>query len=80
MSYFGAKDGAGVKERIIAAMPPHDTYIELFLGSGAVMRAKPPARLQIGVEANPKTVKAFPVPQAQEIITGDALRLSLIHI
>jgi len=73
MGYFGSKDGAGVKERIIAAMPPHDTYIELFLGSGAVMRAKPPARLQIGVEANSKTIAAHSYPHGAQIIHGDAL-------
>lgn len=73
MAYFGSKNGAGVKERIIAAMPPHDTYIELFLGSGAILNAKPPARLQFGVEVNSKTVAGHTYPEHAQIITGDAL-------
>ena len=32
-NYFGAKSGSGVAARIIAQMPPHDTYIEPFAGS-----------------------------------------------
>lgn len=31
-------------------MPPHDTYIETHLGGGAIMRRKPPALRNIGVE------------------------------
>jgi hypothetical protein len=37
MSYLGSKGGSGVYQKIIAEMPPHDTYIETHLGSGAVM-------------------------------------------
>ncbi len=33
---------------VIAEMPPHDTYIETHLGSGAVMLRKPPARQNWG--------------------------------
>lgn len=50
MKYLGAKSGSGVYQAIVAQMPPHDTYIETHLGSGAVMRAKPPAARSIGVE------------------------------
>lgn len=28
MSYLGSKAASGVYQRIIAEMPPHDTYIE----------------------------------------------------
>ena len=34
----------------INLMPPHQIYIELFLGSGAVMAEKRPARLNIGID------------------------------
>ena len=43
MSYPGGKNGAGVYQAIINQMPPHQTYIEGFLGSGAVLRMKKPA-------------------------------------
>ena len=44
MSYLGSKAASGVYQKIIAEMPPHDTYIETHLGSGAVMFFKPPAK------------------------------------
>jgi DNA adenine methylase len=40
-------------------MPPHDVYIEPFLGSGAVMRLKVPARLNIGVDLDPDPLAVF---------------------
>ncbi len=48
MSYLGSKAASGVYQKIIAEMPPHDTYIETHLGSGAVMFFKPPARRNFG--------------------------------
>lgn len=41
MSYLGSKAASGVYQKIIAEMPPHDTYIETHLGGGAVMLRKP---------------------------------------
>lgn len=52
MSYPGGKSMAGVYHRLINLMPPHETYIEPFLGGGALLLAKRPARLNIGVELN----------------------------
>jgi hypothetical protein len=43
MVYAGGKNGAGVYQTIINLMPPHDVYIEPFLGGGAIMRQKRPA-------------------------------------
>lgn len=40
MSYLGAKSGAGVFQTIINLMPPHETYIEPFFGSGAIYKKK----------------------------------------
>ncbi len=34
MTYPGSKSQAGVSQWIITNMPPHQTYIEAFLGSG----------------------------------------------
>ncbi len=52
MSYLGAKSGSGVYQAIINIMPPHDTYIETHLGSGAIMKLKAPARRTIGLDLN----------------------------
>ncbi|WP_225322384.1 DNA adenine methylase [Klebsiella pneumoniae] len=59
MSYLGSKAASGVYQKIIAEMPPHDTYIETHLGGGAVMLRKPPARQNWGVDIDPETVEAF---------------------
>lgn len=56
MSYPGAKDGSGVHQAIINQMPPHNTYVEPFLGSGAVMRWKRPARVNVGCDIDPAVV------------------------
>ncbi len=56
-SYIGGKGGAGVAQTIINQMPPHRVYIEPFLGAGAVLRAKRPADLTIGVELSPAVLR-----------------------
>ena len=50
MQYPGGKNGAGVYQKLINLTPPHSVYIEPFLGSGAVMRLKRPAGLNVGVD------------------------------
>jgi site-specific DNA-adenine methylase len=45
LSYPGGKGGAGVYQAIINQMPPHEVYIEPFLGAGSVLRTKRPAAL-----------------------------------
>lgn len=50
MTYPGGKNGAGIYQRIINHMPPHKTYIEAFLGSGAVIRNKKVALRNIGID------------------------------
>jgi DNA adenine methylase len=59
MGYLGSKGGSGVFQAVIAAMPPHDTYIETHLGSGVVMRAKPASARQIGIDINPAAIDAW---------------------
>lgn len=49
-SYTGSKNGSGVYQKIISEMPPHSVYVELFLGSGAIVRRKRPAVHSFGVE------------------------------
>jgi hypothetical protein len=58
-NYHGGKGQDGVFQRIINQSPRHDTYIEPFLGGGAVMRLKRPARRSIGVDPDPKIIDAW---------------------
>lgn len=62
MSYPGGKAGPGVYQQIINQMPPHDVYIEAFLGAGAIMRRKRPAGLNIGIEADAGVIANFGDP------------------
>ncbi len=71
MGYLGAKGGSGVYQAIINVMPPHDTYIEAFLGTGVVMKNKAPAMRNIGVDLNPGCVDGF--DYAAELFQTDAL-------
>jgi DNA adenine methylase len=50
MAWPGGKDGAGVYQRLINQIPPHDVFISPFLGDCAVMRRKLPAAVSIGID------------------------------
>ena len=58
MTYPGGKNGAGTYQKIINLMPVHTVYIEPFLGSGAIMRRKRPAILNIGIDVDAEAVTA----------------------
>ncbi|MCJ7795199.1 MAG: DNA adenine methylase [Thermoleophilia bacterium] len=55
--YPGAKSGSGVYQRIISQMPPHEVYVEPFLGGGSVMRHKRPARFNLGIDMDGEVVQ-----------------------
>ena len=63
-SYLGAKSGSGVYQTIINLMPPHETYIEGFLGTGAIMKRKAPAQVNIGIESNQDVLNKFTAGQS----------------
>jgi len=44
---------------LINLMPPHQTYIESHLGSGAVMWHKLPAQRQIGIDIDPRVIATW---------------------
>lgn len=73
MSYLGAKNGSGVYQAIISQMPPHDTYIETHLGSGAIMRRKAPAARNIGIDKSQSVLDAYKGDYPIERYCGDAL-------
>lgn len=78
MNYPGGKNGAGVYQKIINQMPPHDVYIEPFLGSGAIMRTKKPAAIaNIGVDRSTSAIAAFDEPPGCIAHCGDGI--SFLH-
>lgn len=56
MSFVGSKGGAGVYQRVISWMAPHDVYCEPFAGLAAVFRAKRLARRSILIDLDPGTL------------------------
>jgi DNA adenine methylase len=80
MTYPGGKNGSGVYQTIINQMPPHKIYVEGFLGSGAVMRAKRPAPVaNIGIDSDAAAIQQFAVVSNPVLIpwlrllTGNAI-------
>ncbi len=73
MSYLGSKAASGAYQAIIASMPPHDTYIETHLGSGAIMKQKPPASRSIGIDIDSQVIEAFDTMAGVELHQGDAV-------
>src|SRR6185436_11398044 len=74
MTYDGGKNGEGVAQAIINQMPPHRVYVEAFLGSGAVMRRKRRAVVNIGIEKDPVTAAAVhPLLTAVDVVVDDAV-------
>ena len=71
MKYPGGKNAGGSYQRIINQIPPHKTYIEGFLGSGAILCHKRPAEINIGIEIDPTVAQSFPTANDHQIIQGD---------
>lgn len=67
MAYLGGKSQSGTYQRIINLIPPHDVYIEPFLGSGAIARMKKPARVSFGVD---KSLPALEPPPGMTLVRG----------
>lgn len=59
MIYPGGKNGYGMYQKIINQIPRHDKYIELFLGSGSILRHKRPAQQNTGVDIDPHPINIF---------------------
>ena len=59
MGYFGSKATSGLCQALIAMMPPHGTYIETHLGAGAILKRKPPALRNIGIDVDAQAVAAI---------------------
>jgi site-specific DNA-adenine methylase len=73
-SYFGSKATSGLCQPIIAMMPPHDTYIETHLGGGAIMKRKPPALRNIGIDLDQRALEKFRCDYPVDLVHGCAHR------
>lgn len=71
-AYFGSKATSGLCQSIIAMMPPHDTYIETHLGGGAIMKRKPAALNNIGIDLNPRPLSCFNADYPVELVNDCA--------
>jgi len=74
VDYLGAKRSLGTLYQIIGQMPQHDIYVEMYLGTGAVLHAKPPVEESYGIEIDASTLASFDHSSAgAKIIAGDCL-------
>ncbi len=73
-SYFGSKATSGLCQPLIAMMPPHDTYIETHLGGGAIMKKKPPALNNIGIDIDSRATARFDCSYPVRKVSGCAHR------
>lgn len=75
MRYPGGKGQAGVYQRIINLMPPHDVYIETHVGGGNILERKKPARASIVIDADERIAAHW-----QRIAESGAVRsLTVVH-
>ena len=56
--HFGSKAASGLCQPLIALMPPHSVYIETHLGGGAIMKRKPAALRNIGIDLDAGALRA----------------------
>lgn len=70
MGYPGGK--GRLWQDIVSLMPPHDTYIESHLGGGAVMRNKRPARTNIGIDIDPRAIRAAKIWDVPGLVLHNA--------
>ena len=69
-AWYGSKATAGLCQPLIAAMPPHASYIETHLGGGAIRQRKPPALRNSGSDRSARASAAFRCAYALELVHG----------
>jgi len=83
-TYPGGKNGSGVYQKIINQMPPHDVYIEAFVGGGAVMRLKRPASSSIVIDVDGDVCEMWwhddGLSPDVTVINDDAISCLLRHV
>ncbi|MCY4560183.1 MAG: DNA methylase, partial [Chloroflexi bacterium] len=73
-AWFGSKATSGLCQAIIAALPPHDVYVEPFLGGGAIMKRKPASMRSIGIDLDRRAIESFRCDYPVELHHGCGLR------
>ena len=71
-AWFGSKAASGLCQPLIAAMPPHRIFLETHLGGGAIMKRKPPALRNIGIDLNARSIERFSCDYPVELHHGCA--------
>ena len=69
--WFGSKATSGLWQALVALMPPHAVYIETHLGGGAVMKRKPGALRNIGIDLDRRALESFECGHAVELVHAD---------
>jgi DNA adenine methylase len=74
MSYPGSKGQAGVWQRIIGQMPPHNVYVEAFAGSAQIFRQKRRAAKSWLIDLDESVFDDIPKSDDVQLLPGcDAL-------
>lgn len=62
-------------QQLINLMPPHETYIEAYLGGGSVLRNKKPALRSIGIDIDESVIRRWRAQNDHdlELVHGDAI-------
>ena len=68
--YFGSKATSGLCQAPIAPMPPHSVHIETHLGGGAIMKRKPGALHNIGIDPDERALSGFRCGYPVELVRG----------
>lgn len=71
--YNGGKNQGGVFHTIINQIPPHKIYIEPFLGSGAIIKHKKPAEINVGIELDNEVISTYHVLAGYVVINSCAI-------
>ncbi len=71
--YYGGKSGYGVYQTLINQIPPHEVYIEPFLGGGGILKHKKPACRNIGIDLDPCVIEAWQYNEGIELHQANAL-------
>ena len=69
-TFFGSKATSGLCQPIIALMPPHATFIESHLGNGHIMKRKPAALRNIGIDLDARAINEFSCDYPVELVHG----------
>lgn len=73
MRFPGGKNQ--VVKRLINLIPPHDRYVEAFLGSGPILRHKVLAKQDIGIDLSGAAIQAFGPREGVRLLHGNALEI-----